>query len=266
MLSNFHTHTIYCDGKSTAEEIVRSAIKKGFDAIGFSGHGFTDHDLSYCMKDTVKYLSEVRELAKEYSDRIEVYAGVEEDASFLLDRTEYDYIIGSFHYVKKNGVYHAIDCSMEGFNKCLEVFEGDHITMAKTYFDEFCTYINSRRPDIVGHFDLLTKYDEKNDFSYSEDPEYNRLAEAYIESVADTGCIFEVNTGAISRGYRTNPYPAENLLYVLKKHGTDLILNSDSHFYDTIDCNFNETRAFLKDMGFKTLMTMSNGEFIRYQI
>ena len=94
MLSNFHTHTIYCDGKSTAEEIVQSAIKKGFDAIGFSGHGFTDHDLSYCMKDTVKYLSEVRELAKEYSDRIEVYSGVEEDASFLLDRTEYDYIIG----------------------------------------------------------------------------------------------------------------------------------------------------------------------------
>ena len=44
MLTNYHTHTTFCDGKSTVEEIVLSALAKGFDAIGFSGHGFTTFD------------------------------------------------------------------------------------------------------------------------------------------------------------------------------------------------------------------------------
>ncbi len=38
MLANYHTHTTYCDGKNTPEEIVLCAIEKGFTSIGFSGH------------------------------------------------------------------------------------------------------------------------------------------------------------------------------------------------------------------------------------
>ena len=37
-LQNLHQHTTFCDGKNTPEEIVLEAIKKGFGAIGFSGH------------------------------------------------------------------------------------------------------------------------------------------------------------------------------------------------------------------------------------
>ncbi len=39
MIANFHTHTVFCDGRNTPEEVVLSAIEKGFSAIGFSGHG-----------------------------------------------------------------------------------------------------------------------------------------------------------------------------------------------------------------------------------
>ena len=39
---NFHTHTTYCDGKETAEQMVQAAIAKGFTRLGFSGHGFND--------------------------------------------------------------------------------------------------------------------------------------------------------------------------------------------------------------------------------
>ena len=55
MLSNFHTHTTFCDGKSTVEEVVRSAIEKGFDAIGFSGHG-NDPTSSYSIQQTSAYM------------------------------------------------------------------------------------------------------------------------------------------------------------------------------------------------------------------
>ena len=56
MLTNFHTHTNLCDGDNTPEEMVKSAINNGFLSLGFSGHAYTDFDLSYCMKDTDAYI------------------------------------------------------------------------------------------------------------------------------------------------------------------------------------------------------------------
>ena len=46
LIANYHTHTTFCDGQNTAEEVVLSAIDKGFSSIGFSGHGTTPFDLS----------------------------------------------------------------------------------------------------------------------------------------------------------------------------------------------------------------------------
>ena len=35
---DLHTHTTYCDGQHTTEEMVLAAINKGMKRIGFSGH------------------------------------------------------------------------------------------------------------------------------------------------------------------------------------------------------------------------------------
>lgn len=266
MLSNFHTHTVFCDGKDTPEEMILTAIEMGFDSLGFSGHGYMDFDQSYCMLDTEGYLDTLRKFKEKYKDKIEIYAGVEEDAYCPVDRDRFDYIIGSCHYVVKNGVYYPLDCSMDGFKNALGVFDNDHLTMADSYYSYFCDYLKRRRPDIVGHFDLITKYDEKMGSLFLSDPDYHKLAEGYIESVADIGCFFEVNTGAIARGHRTTPYPYENLLYILKKHGTELVLTSDCHNAKDLDCSFDTVKAYLKDMGFDHMNTLYGGKFIKYSI
>ena len=64
MLTNFHTHTVFCDGKNTPEEMVLSAIEKGFTALGFSGHGLTSFDPGYCLRDTAGYRAEILRLMK----------------------------------------------------------------------------------------------------------------------------------------------------------------------------------------------------------
>ena len=46
---NLHSHTTYCDGKNTPEEMVLAAMDRGFDVFGFSGHSYTAFDESYCM-------------------------------------------------------------------------------------------------------------------------------------------------------------------------------------------------------------------------
>ena len=48
--ADLHIHTNYCDGVSSIEEIIQSAIKKGLRAVGISSHGYTEFDTSYCIK------------------------------------------------------------------------------------------------------------------------------------------------------------------------------------------------------------------------
>lgn len=266
MISNFHTHSTFCDGNNTLEEIVLSAIEKGFVSLGFSSHGYTDFDLSYCCQNWDEYINQIKQLKEKYKKDIQIYLGVEEDAFYLNDRSKFDYIIGSSHYIKTKNKYFSIDFSFDGFKLLLEEYEGSLLEMAEQYYSDFCDYISVRKPDIIGHFDLLTKYDELGDPYFSNIPEYNKIAEKYIAEALKSECIFEVNTGAISRGLRTAPYPSENLLYILKKHNAKLILSADSHAADTIDFGFADAKNMLKDIGFKQLYTLYNGEFVKYDI
>lgn len=262
MLSNFHTHTNFCDGKSTAEEMVISAINKGFSSLGFSGHGQTPHDLSYCITDTKGYIAEIKRLKEKYKNDIQIYLGVEEDISSLQNRKDFDYIIGSNHYFKIGNEYYHVDHSLKYFNNTLKLFNGDILAMAKNYYEPFCDYIKSRKPDIIGHFDLITKFDEP-DCIFLNNEEYKALAEKYLLEALKADCFFEVNTGAVSRGYRTSPYPSLDLLHTLKKNGGKLVLNSDSHSPNTLDGFFAETKKMLKDIGFEYTYTLYNNEFIK---
>ena len=266
MLANFHTHTIFCDGNNTPEEIVLAAIEKDFSAIGFSGHGYTPFDTSYCMKDTEGYSNEIIRLREKYKNKIQIYLGVEEDAFAPIDRSKFDYVIGSSHYLRHGCKYLPIDSSPEEFSECLEAFSGDPIRLAEAYYGELCDYITKRRPDIIGHFDLITKYDELGDSPFLKDPKYNAVAEQAAKIAAQSGSIFEVNTGAITRGLRSVAYPAQNVLYMLRREDARIILSSDSHDASTLDAFFDETKHYLYDIGFRYTYTLWNGEFIKCDI
>ena len=261
MLTNYHTHTTFCDGKNTPEEIVLYAIEKGFKAIGFSGHGYTPFDLRYCMKNTEEYINTISRLKEKYKGKIQIYCGVEEDAFAPIDRQKFDYIIGSSHYFRVEDSYYPIDSDYEYFKKCLKVFDYDVEKLAETYYCSFVEYISKRNPDIVGHFDLITKFDEMDTSYFLHNGTYMKIAEKYISLAAQNDVIFEVNTGAVSRGLRKAPYPAENLLHILKKQNAKLILSSDSHSADTLDFYFAEATQILKDVGFTRVYELYDGKF-----
>ncbi len=263
MRFNFHTHTTFCDGEASPEEIVRYAIEQGFSVLGFSGHGYTPFDTSYCIKDTAAYRQQIRRLQNAYCDKIQIYLGVEEDVFARVRRADFDYIIGSSHYLYRQGSYYPIDENVSDFEKCLALFGGNAQQLAKAYYDTFCRYIVKRKPDVVGHFDLITKFEEVAPPAFTQDAAYQRLAKEALKRALKSDVIFEVNTGAIARGLRTAPYPHEALLYQIRKCGGKITLASDSHTLSALDFHFAETKVLLRDLGFREVYVLYDGRWTK---
>ena len=127
-ISDFHTHTSYCDGKSTPTEMAERAYELGFTHLGFSGHGYTDFDQSYCMsrEATEKYRLDIDRIKEEYEGKMCVLCGLEQDIYSTVPAKGFDYIIGSMHYIPYDGELLPIDSSKDKAKEIIgELFGGD---------------------------------------------------------------------------------------------------------------------------------------------
>ena len=158
------------------------------------------------------------------------------------------------------------------------------LDIAELYFDTVGEIVGATDCDIIGHFDLLTKFSEGWGFGPAGNV-INRMrcgAAEFVSDIFDTSderytaawkkaidrifadCearyrngyrnrleligllqagdkpVFEINTGAISRGYRTVPYPAADQIAYIRSKGGVLIMSSDSHAAGTICNGFEE--------------------------
>ena len=268
-LSNLHTHTLYCDGANTPEEYIKKAIEKGFVSIGFSGHSYLDFGEGWYMgiEGTAEYIKEIKALKEKYAGVIEVYLGLETDYYSNLNKNSkkdlgLDYIIGSLHYVKneETGEYFSVDESPKitktGMSKC-----GGTKEYIKKYYDTLIKMVYEQEPDIIGHLDLVKKFNNGNRFFNEEDSWYREIITETLEKIRKTNSIIEVNTGGMSRGWTDSPYPSKLILEEILEKKIPVILNSDTHSVDTIDYYFLESEQILKKIGFKNLMILKNGKF-----
>lgn len=263
MKQNLHTHSIYCDGNDTPEQMVQTAIEKKFDILGFSGHGHVEYDdYAMSLEDTVKYIDEVNVLKEKYKDQIRIWLGTEADVLYRIpDKTPYDYMIGSVHCVEKDGEVFAVDYSKEVFEKYLkEWYDNDFVQLAK----EYCSYYHTLKQwpeiDIIGHIDLITKYNEDESYIRFDDPAYVRVMTDAIDDIG-TSRFFEVNTGAIARGTRRTPYPWFNLLCYMKEKGIRIMLNSDCHNRENLDCYYKESLELIRKAGYRSMVILTETGF-----
>ena len=261
--SDIHTHTVCCDGKSTAEEMVKKAIEKGFESIGLSGHSYTDFDDGWCMslENTKKYCEEIDALKEKYP-QIDILKGIERDYYFSPDGQQYDYVIGSLHYVEKDGKMHDVDHSAEAFANTVEkYFDGSYQEFIEIYYKTLKDIVAKTDADVVGHFDLVTKFNEGNRF-FDEDADwYKKCITDALDEVTKTKPIFEVNTGAISRGYN-RIYPSEFILKEIKKRGCDVVITSDCHNADTLGCAYDQAIDRVKKCGFEKVKVLTSKGFV----
>lgn len=267
MRQNLHTHSLYCDGNDTCEHMVRKAIEKGFDILGFSGHGPVADDYAMSIEDTRRYIAEVTRLKETFRDQIRIYLGVEEDTTNRMWVKEpFEYVIGSVHTIAHEGKVLPIDYNRGILEMMTEAwYRNDFRALAKDYYRDVMRMKDWDEVDIIGHLDLITKYNEDESFIAFDDPVYVSYATETIDAFAGVK-IMEVNTGAIARGSRKTPYPYRNLLAYMHEKGVSICLNSDCHNAEYLDCAYEQTLKMIRECGYRSMMILTDDGFAEEDI
>ena len=269
LCTSVHTHTTFCDGADTPPAMAAAAAEMGLQTLGFSGHGYVPQENFGIPPERMgDYCEEIRRLREMYAGRLEILCGLELDTQTPPSQREeaarLDYRIGSCHAVQDAaGRFWTVDDTPELLRQGIrEGFGGDPLALVRAYYDQFVPWVCDLRPDIVGHLDLVTKFNQKEPLFAEEDPRYRALALGAADALLEAGLLLEVNTGAISRGWRTEPYPAEFLLRRIQEKGGRVTVTSDAHAAAALTFDFADALSLLWEVGFRSVWELTAGGWV----
>lgn len=225
--ANYHTHTVLCDGTNTAEEMVQQALDLGFEHLGFSGH--MDPDIHM---DWPTYVAEIDRMKATYGDCLDILRGVELDNAYdPACCPGAEYIIGSTHFLPvETETPMSVDSTPDALETlCREFYGGDWYALVRAYYDFEAQVYDRTRCTFVGHFDLVTRFNDQMHAFDETDPRYSKPALEAMEHLVVQGVPLEVNCGAVNRNRKRELYPRHELLRALHDLGGEILINSDAH-------------------------------------
>jgi histidinol-phosphatase (PHP family) len=275
--TNFHTHSLFCDGHNSAEEMVKAAIEKRFSILGFSSHSMYPFSSEWHMAITSfePYCAEVRRLADLYKDKIKIALGFEADyiPGFSVPRFDVykkfnpEFLIGSVHFVYNgNGYFEADDSPESVLEGIKKLYGGSSKKAVSRYFELEREMLQKGDFTIIGHPDLIRKTNCKTHFFNEEDMWYKRELKATAKAIAQAGVISEINTGAIARGYMNDMYPSPYFLSLLHDAGVPITISSDAHAASGLDCAFGAAKERAKKAGYTEFAVPQAGSVQFYKL
>ncbi|MDR1202826.1 MAG: histidinol-phosphatase [Tannerellaceae bacterium] len=275
LLSNYHSHCTFCDGRSAPEDFVKFAVSKGFRAYGFSSHSPLPFETFWNMPvdDMPEYIAEINRLKEKYKDRLEIYTGLEID---YLDGTynpsipyfqelPLDYRIGSVHFLPiANPLSEAnmacIDGAFSNYKEAVDHhYSGDLRRLVKHFYDSTMQMVESGGIDIVGHIDKVYMNGENYRESLVAEKWYRDMFTACLDLIAEKGVMVEINTKILTSKNKT--FPHLNYLPLLLERNIPVMVNSDCHTPDLVNDGRPEALTLLKQLGFRSTRELIAGKW-----
>ena len=262
---SLHNHTTFDDGRHSPAEMAASALELGLSGLGLTAHSPMDGEYWTVKPERMgEYRAELARLKDEYAGRLNVWCGLEYDLT--SDRKwldGFDYVIASVHALETTRGLWALDDNRERSRRMIVIaFDGDADAAAEAYFRKVKEIARIDEADIVGHFDLITKFDEPEPLYDAASPRYRAAALDAMEALVRAGKLFEINTGAMSRGYRTAPYPAPQLLNALRGMGGRITITADAHSRENLTFAFEQAEAAARAAGFTEIWEFDGAGFV----
>ncbi|MBD5332313.1 MAG: histidinol-phosphatase [Bacteroides sp.] len=255
---NLHSHTQFCDGRFTMEEMVKAAIDCGMEHYGFTPHSPIPIPSSCNMSalSVDDYMAEFSRLKEMYGDRIHLYMSMEIDylgerwgaTNPYFERLPLDYRLSSVHFVTSADGRKEVDVDGQPahFKENLDrYFDGDLRYVVDRFYARTLEMIEKGGFDMLGHFDKIGSNASAVRPGIEDEPWYRRHIDNVIDAIlARPSLIVEVNTKAyspparadnsVAAAYRPRIYPSPETIKRLLSAGVTLAVNSDSHYTSRI--------------------------------
>jgi histidinol-phosphatase (PHP family) len=249
MPADYHTHTPLCQhAEGDPGGFVEAAVAAGLSEYGISDHApvlpepFDDWRMRESeLPAYFDWIGEARRLA---AGRLPVRAGLECDwlpgcegwIDELATRYQWDYLIGSVHY---------LDDAWDFDNpKWLGRWAAEDVEGAwARYWAEYAAMAASGLFDLLAHPDLIKK------FGFRPAGDLNRFYEPAIEAIASSGCAIEINTAGWHKPCEEQ-YPAESFLRLACDVGIPLAISSDAHAPSEVARDHDKAIVLAREAGF----------------
>jgi histidinol-phosphatase (PHP family) len=171
---------------------------------------------------------------------VDYQARFEPEIRAFLDATEYDFVIGSVHYVGGR------------FALCDAYFDGPERERYRAHLEETLHAVRTGLFDVLGHLDIVKRYGVRHYGPF--DPErYAEPIEAVLRACVETGTGIEINTS----GLRGPPGETLPTLPVLRRYhelgGEVLTIGSDAHRADDLAQGIPYALSLAEAAGFQAI-------------
>ena len=263
MLTDYHVHLRPDEPAAVASEFFtpanaeryrEAAAERGIEELGVAEHihRFTQslevwqHPWyrRWATDDLDAYASFVREQTDlRLGLEVDFLPGREDRLAALLERYDWDYVVGSVHFVGD----HAIDVDDVDFDVWRHAATAEQVW--RRYFDTLAEAARSGLFDILAHPDLVKVWGSRRP-SPSRDPRF--FYEPAVEAIAEAGVAVEVSTAGLRKPLR-DIYPSRAFLEMIVDAGCPISLSSDAHRPEDLGHGYDRALELLSDAGVREI-------------
>ncbi|MDD5655663.1 MAG: histidinol-phosphatase HisJ family protein [Elusimicrobia bacterium] len=250
-MTSYHNHTVFSDGKATAEEMVRAAAEAGLAEVGISDHVVL-HPEGKTFKWAMpperldEYVATARAAAERFN--IPVRVGVEADffpetaeaTRRLLAARPFDFLIGSVHFAAG----FLVDA---GRKQWAELNEAQREEKWTVYWHRIRDLARSGIFDFVAHLDVPKR------FGFKQKEELPQAALDALDEIARSGMAVEINTAGWTHKVQ-EAYPSPALLREACRRKIPTLINADAHAPQDIAQGFGPAKLLAREAGYSRVV------------
>jgi histidinol-phosphatase (PHP family) len=234
--------------QENADRYLAAAEEQGISELGVSEHVYRFKEAlelwghpywhDQAVDDLAAYCEFVRTTPLRLGLETDYVRGAEDRIAELLAPHDFDYVIGSVHYLGERG---AVD------DRRYDVWDSfsDADSLWSTYFKWQAELVRSGLFDIVSHPDLIKIWGDERP-APERDPRFHY--EPFAEALAESDVAVEVSTAGLRKPVG-EIYPSRELAEMCREAGAQFALSSDAHAPDQVGFGYDRAREFLEELG-----------------
>jgi histidinol-phosphatase (PHP family) len=268
VLTDYHLHLRSDDLDASAEEHFtqanveryrEAATERGIAELGVSEHVYRFEQaldvwrhpfwIPYARDDLDAYCTFVRDQTDlRLGIEADFVPGAEDRMANLLEARDFDYVIGSVHFVRE-GAVDMDDFSVWDSGRSVE-------QIWTRYFETIGESARSGLFDVLAHPDLVKVWGRERPLPEGDLRKYYELA---IDGIAESGIAVELSTAGLRKRVR-ELYPAPAFLEMCLEAGASVALSSDAHRPQDVGADYEQALELLDQLGVGELCVFEHRE------